>query len=369
MLRRLSRQVGVFLSALLVAMPGPAMALPSQAPRPPEARRIVAIGDLHGDCSAWRDIARAAGLFDAKNRWAGGRTILVQNGDITDRGPDSLKIIRDLQRLQREAARAGGRVVVLVGNHEAMNVTGDLRYVHPGEYAAFATRDSASLRASVYVANRERFEAAARAQNPALTPEQVRDAWLKATPLGMIEHQAAWRPAGELGEWTIGNPAVVMLGDSLFVHGGISATYAAISIDEINRRVAAALTAREIAPESIINDPMGPLWYRGLITRAKGVDDMPVAAAPGSSPAGPAPPPRPSIEAEIDLVLKAYGARRIVIAHTPILSGIAVTHGGKLIRIDTGISKYYGGTLSYLEINGDQVTPRTVSRSSARCAK
>ena len=148
MFRRLLRQVGVFVSALLVAVPGPAMALPSQAPRPPEARRIVAIGDLHGDCSAWRDIARGAGLVDANNRWAGGKTILVQTGDMTDRGPNSLKIIRDLQRLQREAARAGGRVVVLVGNHEAMNVTGDLRYVHPGEYAAFVDRDSASRRAS-----------------------------------------------------------------------------------------------------------------------------------------------------------------------------------------------------------------------------
>ena len=76
-----------------------------------------------------------------------------------------------MQRLQREAARAGGRVVVLVGNHEAMNVTGDLRYVHPGEYAAFADRDSASRRAALYTANREAFEAAARAHNPALSSE------------------------------------------------------------------------------------------------------------------------------------------------------------------------------------------------------
>jgi len=368
MLRRLLRQVGLLLSALLVAVPGPAVALPSQAPRPPEARRIIAIGDLHGDCSAWRDIARAAGLFDARNRWAGGRTILVQNGDITDRGPDSLKIIHDLQRLQREAARAGGRVMVLVGNHEAMNVTGDLRYVHPGEYAAFRDRDSASRRASVYAANRAAIETAARAQNPALTPEQVRDAWLKATPLGMIEHQTAWRPAGELGKWTIGNPAVIMVGDSLFVHGGISSAYVQLSIDEINRRVAAALAAGETADESIINDPVGPLWYRGLISRDKGDEGGSGRREPGPPRAGQL-PPRPSIEVEIDQILRAYGARRIVIAHTPILSGISVSQDGKLIRIDTGISKYYGGTLSYLEINGDQVTPHTVSRSSARCTK
>ena len=279
MFRRLARQVGLILSALLVAVPGSAMALPSQAPRPPAPGRIVAIGDLHGDCGAWRDIARAARLIDARDRWAGGNAILVQTGDMTDRGPDSLKIIRDLRRLQREAARAGGRVVVLVGNHEAMNVTGDLRYVHPGEYAAFVDRDSASRRAALYDANRAAFEAAARAANPALSAKAIRDAWLKETPLGMVEHQTAWRPAGELGRWTIGNPAVIMLGDTLFVHGGISAAYATMPLDEINRRVAAALSAREIAPESIINDPMGPLWYRGLITRAKGVDDASRAAS------------------------------------------------------------------------------------------
>ena len=259
---------------------------------------------------------------------------------------------------------------MLVGNHEAMNVTGDLRYVHPGEYAAFTDRDSAGRRDRFYTANRAAFEAAARKQNASLSGAAIRDAWLKETPLGMIEHQVAWRPAGELGRWTIGNPAVAMIGDSLFVHGGISAKYAAMAIDEINRRVSAALTAREIAPESIINDPMGPLWYRGLITRANGANDMP-PAAPSSATAAPAPPvaPRPSIEAEIDLVLQAYGARRIVVGHTPTLSPISVLQGGKLVRIDTGISKYYGGTLSYLEIAGGQAVPHTAIRSSARCAK
>ena len=80
----------------------------------------------------------------------------------------------------------------------------------------------------------------------------------------MIEHHAAWSPKGELGRWIIAKPAVVRLGTSLFVHGGLSPAYAAMPIDEINRRVAASLAARETAPNAIINDPLGPLWYRGL---------------------------------------------------------------------------------------------------------
>ena len=135
MFRRLLRQVGVFVSALLVAVPGPAMALPSQAPRPPKpggsslsatSMAIMMPGQRSPAPPAW-SMPRAAG--------PGARTVLVQIGDVADRGPDSLKIIRQLMKLQREAAGRGGQVIALVGNHEAMNMTGDLRYVHPGEYA------------------------------------------------------------------------------------------------------------------------------------------------------------------------------------------------------------------------------------------
>src|SRR5690349_8432712 len=110
------------------------LAAPSFAQQP---QRIVAVGDLHGDYSAWLDIARNAGLIDAGGRWTGGKTALVQLGDVTDRGPDSLKIIRSLQHLAKQASKSGGKVVVILGNHEAMNLFGDLRYTTPGEFAAF----------------------------------------------------------------------------------------------------------------------------------------------------------------------------------------------------------------------------------------
>ena len=107
------------------------------AARPVPAQRIIAVGDLHGDFQAWTEIATAAGLLGPDGHWAGGATTLVQLGDITDRGPDSLKIVRSLQQLQAEAPRARGQVIVVLGNHEAMNLIGDNRYTTPGEYAAF----------------------------------------------------------------------------------------------------------------------------------------------------------------------------------------------------------------------------------------
>ena len=74
--------------------------------------------------------------------------------------------------------------------------------------------------------------------------------------------------------------------------------------------------------------------------------------------------PRPPIDDEITAVLAATGAKRIVVAHTPSLAGIQMTNGGRLVRVDTGISRYYGGSLSWLEIVGDRITPHTTERPS-----
>lgn len=322
----------------------------------PAPQRIVAIGDLHGDFEAWRAIARDARIIDQRGRWSGGAATLVQTGDIVDRGPDSLKIIQDLMRLQKQARTSGGSVIVLNGNHEAMTITGDLRYVDPGEYRAFVTQRSAAVREAAYQDQRAIVEATAKARDPSLTDAAIRSAWMAQVPLGFIERRRAWSSSGRLGKWAVANPAVVRIGDTLFVHGGISADYATMPIEEINRRVAQALAAQSSGEDSIINDPRGPLWYRGLVTRV-GLEERSTTPKP--------PPPRPSIEQELDQVLTAFQVRRMVIGHTPSLKGIAVDHGGKLIRIDTGISRTYGGTLSWLEISGDRVVPRSVQRPSA----
>ena len=349
---RLTGRIGRWIG-LVLAMAASGFAPPATAAGP---KRIVAVGDLHGDYRAWLDIARAARLVDGRNRWAGGATILVQTGDIVDRGPDSLKIIRHLMRLKRQAARRGGQVVVLVGNHEAMNMTDDLRYVHPGEYAAFATNRSDRLRELTFEANEAAIVTSFRARSPQMSRDAIRAAWLAQNPPGKLEHRAAWSPRGELGRWTIANPAVARIGGTLFVHGGISARYAGIGADEINRRTAAALASATEAPDAIINDPLGPLWYRGLVTRARD---------PETGAQGTAPPSAAALTAEQELasVLAAHGAQRMVVGHTPSLAGIEILHGGRLVRIDTGNSIYYGGRLSFLEIIGERLVAHSVQRS------
>jgi hypothetical protein len=144
-------------------------------------------------------------------------------------------------------------------------------------------------------------------------------------------------------------PAVARVGDTLFVHGGISAKYSLVPMVEINRQARVAIQAGDSSPEAIINDEMGPLWYRGLISRA-GETTAPAAG-------------RPTIDDELAGSLKGQGVKRMVIAHTPRLEGVAITHNGTLIRIDTGISRYYGGVLGWLEILGDKLIPHAATRS------
>ena len=327
--------------------------MPAMAAAP--AQRIVAVGDLHGDYQAWLTIARAAGLIDARDHWTARNTTLVQMGDIADRQPDTLKIIRNIQQLQKEAPRKGSRVIVVLGNHEAMNLIGDYRYVTPGEYAAFADDKSAWRRDKLYELNKAAIEASYRARDPTMTADAIRAAWIAANPLGWVEHKLAWMPSGELGKWATGNPAVVKIDGTLFVHGGLSAEYARIPMEQLNRRVAAAMAAADESPTSILTDPLGPLWYRGLVR----------ADAEAESVRKPAPGPRPTAEQELATVLAAYGAQRMVVGHTPNLAGIASDYGGRLVRIDTGISRYYGGPLTWLEIIGDKVTPHSVGRPAS----
>ncbi|KAK9859321.1 hypothetical protein WJX84_003916 [Apatococcus fuscideae] len=111
---------------------GPAATRPTQIAEPvtflPAAERIVAIGDLHGDVDKTKRALRLGGLIDEAGNWTGGHTVAVQVGDQLDRGGNEVEILYLLERLQKQAARAGGALHVLNGNHEFMNIAGDVRY-------------------------------------------------------------------------------------------------------------------------------------------------------------------------------------------------------------------------------------------------
>ena len=295
--------------------------------------RTVAIGDIHGDFAHFESVLRSTGLVDQGNRWVGGKTILVQLGDSTDRGPDSRRAIDLLRSLQRQAKRAGGKVEVLIGNHEIMNVTGDLRFVHPGEYAAFKNARSASRLDAYYQQAVAELKAAAPNTKKFELPENHREEWNKKFPLGFVAHRFAWSPSGEYGKWTLSNSTAIKVGDTVFVHGGISSKYSTMGLQELDRRVKTEIaTPSKWNAKSIIDDPKGPFWYRGWAELDETAKN----------------------EAALDKVLKRLGAKRMVIAHTPLLNVVLPRFGGKVVVVDVGMSNYYGGANAALELVGDR---------------
>ncbi|KAI9594067.1 Metallo-dependent phosphatase-like protein [Syncephalis fuscata] len=88
----------------------------------PHSRRNIAIGDLHGDLVNSKAVLKMAGLVNDEGRWIGGRDRMIQLGDVADRGPDTLALFRYLYQLRKEAAAAGGEVVLIMGNHELMTL-------------------------------------------------------------------------------------------------------------------------------------------------------------------------------------------------------------------------------------------------------
>ena len=336
-----STQLGRWLLATLLlalALPGLAAAIQDDWQG---VERIVAIGDIHGDYDNYIAVLKNAGVINRRGRWAAGKTHVVQVGDIPDRGPDTLKIIEHLQKLEKQALKAGGRLHLLIGNHEHMNITGDLRYVHPGEYEAFENRNSKQLRKNYYAyvvktIEQQRATLLAGGDDASHLPvpdEDFKRDWYNEHPLGFVEHRLAWQQGGELFEWIAAHNTVIRINDILFAHGGLSAELLPLSVTDINERVRAELNRDAFKGEPLGTSDNGPLWYRGL---ARG-DEAAVRPA-------------------LDSVLAHYEAAMIVLGHTPDLNAITPRFGGQVVIIDTGISAYYGGHLASLLIEDGTAT-------------
>lgn len=316
--------------------------------------RIVAIGDLEGAYEKYLDMLRTAGLIDAEGDWIGGRAHLVQLGDIPDRGPNSRAIMDHLMQLERQARRAGGRVHALIGNHEAMNVEGDLRYVHPGEYAAFATRNSPRVRAQYL----ERTMRHLRANPPEGGVPTFDDAWRaqwKAEhPLGWVEHRQAWAPTGSYGRWIASHNAVLRINDTLFMHGGLGPRFAARERDVMNRAVSGALRLRPVAGfEDIVTNQEGPLWYRGLARNEETTET-----------------------ANLEAVLAHHGVSRVVVGHTKLAPLVVPRFGGRVLVADIAVPRNHSDPHAFVEIANGQATavhrgqrvPINASTPQERCA-
>ncbi len=174
--------------------------------------RVVAIGDLHGDLAATRRALTLAGVIDKDDHWTGGKTTVVQTGDVLDRGGDEEAILQLFERLEGESAAAGGAFVWLLGNHELMNAAGDFRYVTDAGWADFADR------AKVF------------------------------------------EPGGEYARMLSGQDVATIVGDTVFSHAGFLPTWTS-DLVAINRSARCWLDGHGPIPE-VIQAEDGPLWTR-----------------------------------------------------------------------------------------------------------
>lgn len=267
----------------------------------PAAERVVAIGDLHGDYSATERVFRLAGVIDDAGHWSGENMVLVQTGDQLDRGDDEAKILRFLERLQREAEQAGGRVVVLNGNHETMNVLGDFRYVTPGALDDF--------------------------------DEAPPSPWAKMVTGPAAERARSLLPGGGTALRLAERPLVAKVGDTVFAHGGVLPAHVRYGIDRLNDEASAWMRGERRTPPPPVSDPDGPLW-----TRLYGEPELDAQAC-----------------ATLEEALRLLGAERMVVGHTVQRRGLSSACGGKVFRIDVGLSAHYGEhPVQALEIRADR---------------
>jgi len=335
--------------------------------------RIVAVSDIHGAYDALLATFQEAGVIDDKLDWSGAETHLVITGDLLDRGPGSRQVVDLIMRLERQAAQAGGRVHQLLGNHEVMNLIGDLRYVADAEYAAFTDDESSQEREFWY----QQF----RRIQPADTDEQtVRSEFNLKAPPGFFGHRRAYRKDGIYGKWLLEKPLMIVINDTVFVHGGAPPYVAEHGLAGVNTRLKMDLLNYLIAVSALedagISSPLerfkelppiltekietgqlddaflsqamavlelrksplhgstGPLWYRGTAICNSLIE--------GDG---------------LEKVLARVGAKQIVIGHTPTSTRrIQQRMGGRIFEIDTGMLKAnYKGSGNALILEKDMV--------------
>lgn len=278
-----------------------------------DPRRVVAIGDVHGDLAAGLRALRAAALIDEQQHWSGGSTVMVQVGDLLDRGDGEAELMDLFERLRDEARVVGGEVHLLLGNHELMNAAGDLRYVTRGGFAQYADTP----------------------------PHPTHEADVLRAP--QLAH-------GRLRAFLPGGPAALRLatygltyrsGDAIFVHGGVLPQHMHEGeLAGMEREAQAWLRDQGRIPTGVALHPESPLW-----TRRYSISPDERACA------------------EVGRTLDDAGLLRMIVAHTVQDNGITAYCGGRVIAIDCGMSSHYGGPVEVIELRDGHA--RVLSASGA----
>jgi hypothetical protein len=238
----------------------------------PDVNKFLAISDIEGNFAAFRKLLQANGVMDNFYNWTFGDGHLVLTGDFVDRGNQVTEVLWLIYSLEDKAKAEGGHVHFILGNHEIMNLSGDLRYL-----------------------NKKYIE------NVTLLNEKF---------------ETLYGENSEIGKWLRSKNIIENIGGVLFTHGGISGDVNRLSfrINEINsqsRPFYADTTYNYPSPIDILFYEVGPFWYRGYYG--------------GKS--------RATI-GQIDSTLQKFNVNKISTGHTVVADTISVWYNGKIINTD-----------------------------------
>ena len=252
-------------------------------PTPPKSvwdapSRLMAISDLEGNYSNALRFLQNNKVLDDDGHWKWGDGHLVLIGDLVDRGPMVTETMWMIRRLEREAKKAGGKVHYVLGNHEAMVMGGDLRYIHPRYH---------------FISQR----------------------------LGK-RYNELYGETTEIGRWWRSKNGVETIGDLLFVHGGYSPLLdkAKLNPDELNDRIRAGLPPNRPTGATAATNPVlhqhGPFWYRGYFAEH--------AAGWGGK----------ASTSEVQQILDRHKVNHIVVGHTVVKQVGPIDQSSQVIGID-----------------------------------
>ena len=267
--------------------------------------RVVAMGDLHADIGVTRRAFQLAGATNRNDEWIGKSLTVVQLGDILGRSDDERQVLDFIFEIRKKAEAGGGRVHVLIGNHEVFGGRVDNQAVGRNPFPGFEGIPGLNLN----------------------------DPRLRILPPNERARGAALMAGGPYARRLAEFPAVLRIGRTIFVHGGVVPRWARYGIDRINDEIRQWLMGRTEEPDSAkgVDDGDRVMWTRQF---SSNVDDRDCA--------------------ELDESLKLLGASRMIVAHT-VHANITPRCDGKVWAVDVGMSRAYGGNIELLEIVNDEV--------------
>ncbi|MBE0678874.1 MAG: metallophosphoesterase [Bacteroidales bacterium] len=252
---------------------------------------IAVISDVHGHYDTYVNQLLSNGIIDKDLNWKFGKGHLVILGDVFDRGDKVTEILWHLFRLEKQAAKDGGMVHFILGNHELMVLAGDLRYIH------------------------EKYK--------------------KVETLAGVSYYDLYSENSVLGRWMRSKPVMITINNILFVHGGVSPELVqkGMKIKQVNQIFSERIVGKDLDPSiedkelNLLTGNDGPVWYRGYFADST------------------------FTIASLDSILDFYGKERIIVGHTT-HKNMMLLFGNKVIGIDTGIM--YGQPGNMLIIKNGQ---------------